>query len=254
MRNVINVILSHQSPAEVDRLILYWKSVVTDANVVIAYGGSRESFERIQSNPKIFIDDAGLRTRDHQREGQSYTALFKEVSRWLQTDSKQADFVTLYEFDHLPLVKDLNARQFKLMQIEQADVLAYHLGRIDGTSHPHYLYYGATSEFTNFFSHLSVRSDRATVLSMCGTGSFWKREAFDAIASSEEPAPIYFEIYLPTLAHHLGFRVRDYGQQNAFVSHQGDFSAGINAARAKGAWTLHPVKNLPQNSLPRRKS
>ena len=230
----------------------YWRSLVDDANLLLAYGGNRDCFDLIEYYKKIFIPDPNLRTLDHQREGQSYTAIFKEVSERLQNTSEHVDFITLFEFDHLPLIKDFNERQVKLLQSDHADILAYHLTRVDETSHPHYLSYAASVQFDGFFRDLSVRDEPGIVLSMFGTGSCWRREAFDAVAAFEEPFPIYFEIYLPTLAHHLGFRLRNYGAQNVFVSNLEDRGGEIERARNRGAWTLHPVKNLPATLSPKR--
>ena len=245
MPNVLNVVLSHQPATDVDRLVEYWDSLLGQNNMLIAYGGPRDSFDQIRFANKLFVDDPNLRTLDHQREAQSYTAVFKEVSRWLQSQPGAMDFVTLFEFDHLPLILDLNARQLERMKTERADVLAYHLARVDDTSHPHYLYYAANREFARFFENLSVREDPTIVLSMFGTGSCWTRRAFDAVAKFSEPFRVYFEIYLPTLAHHLGFRLRDYGEQDVFVSNLGDRIREVDSARKRGAWTLHPVKSLP---------
>src|SRR5204863_3522670 len=82
MESVLNVVLSHQPPADVDRLATYWESLLENGDVVVAYGGPHESFGHIQFQKKLFIDDSSLRTLDHQREGQSYTVVFKKVSRW----------------------------------------------------------------------------------------------------------------------------------------------------------------------------
>ena len=150
VQTVLNVVLSHQPPADVDRLATYWESLLENGDVVVAYGGPHESFGHIQFQKKLFIDDSSLRTLDHQREGQSYTAVFREVSLWLQNSSKQVDFVTLFEFDHVPLAADLNARQVERLRTERADVVAHHLARVDATSHPHYLYYAANREFARF--------------------------------------------------------------------------------------------------------
>ena len=79
---------------------------------------------------------------------------------------------------------------------------------------------------------------------MFGTGSFWTRTAFDAVAATAEPFPIYLEIYLPTVAHHLGFRLRDWREQNRHISSLGNFVYAIDQARREGAWALHPVKTL----------
>jgi hypothetical protein len=81
---------------------------------------------------------------------------------------------------------------------------------------------------------------------MLGTGSFWTRDAFLAVARQEETVPVYLEIYLPTVAHHLGFRIRDFADQSRFVLGEGDLAAEIPRARAEGAWTLHPVKTWPE--------
>jgi hypothetical protein len=54
---------------------------------------------------------------------------------------------------------------------------------------------------------------------------------------------MYVEIFPPTLAHHLGYRLRDYGPQTRFVRHIGDRLSEIEPARQSGAWTLHPVKS-----------
>jgi hypothetical protein len=245
MANFLNVVLCHQDATTVQRVVAYWSGLMNSETVLIAHGGVTEDFESIAHEPKLFISDERLRTRDHQREAQSYSAVFKEVSQWLRQSSRAIDFVTLFEFDHLPLVSDLNARQLSRMQKERADVLAYHLARVDETSHPHYLHYGANSEFAQFFQRLSMRDEPMVVLSMFGTGSCWTREAFDAVAQFDEPFPIYFEIYLPTLAHHLGFRLRDYGDQDRFVTNLGDRSREVESVRQQGAWTLHPVKILP---------
>jgi hypothetical protein len=65
------------------------------------------------------------------------------------------------------------------------------------------------------------------------------------LAHQDEPFPVYFEIYLPTLAHHLGFRIRDYGDRDILDSNLGDRRHEVSSAPNRGAWTLHPVKTLP---------
>jgi hypothetical protein len=115
---------------------------------------------------------------------------------------------------------------------------------VDGTSNPHFLYHVANPAFVSHWSKITVRSDPDVVLSMFGSGSFWTTEAFRAVAAMEEPFPMYMEIYLPTRAHHLGFRVRDFGEQNRFVHVLKDETGCVDQAREEGAWTLHPVKRL----------
>jgi hypothetical protein len=55
---------------------------------------------------------------------------------------------------------------------------------------------------------------------------------------------MYHEIYLPTLAHHLGYRVRRLPKAEHMVSNLGNFRRRIAKARRDGLWTIHPVKSL----------
>jgi hypothetical protein len=98
-----------------------------------------------------------------------------------------------------------------------------------------------------YWERITQRAEPEVVLSMFGSGSFWTREAFCAVAAPDEPFPVYMEIYLPTLAHHLGFRVRDFADQNRFVRALPNEICGIEEARRQGAWTLHPVKRMWDN-------
>ncbi len=241
---VLNVILSHQTAPEIEKMLAWWKERVPIESIVIAYGGTQSDFAVVNHQSKILIDDPRLRTRDHQRELQSYSKLFHNVSQFLNTQGQDFQFVHFIEYDHLPLVADLNARQIERLVEEQADVLGFHLHRVDGTNNAHFLYHASNEKFASYWSEITCRTESEVVLSMFGSGSFWKREAFDAVASVPEPFPIYMEIYLPTLAHHLGFRVREFADQNQFVGVLRDKTKQIARDQAKGAWTLHPVKQL----------
>jgi hypothetical protein len=246
VHRVLNVLVCHQSAENIERLLAQWRRVAPKDAILLAHGGKRADFVRLEHPNKVFINDTRLRTSDHQRERQTYQDIWRTTSEWLDRTNGKFEFVYVAEYDHLPLVNDLNDRQINFLENERADVTAYHLQRIDQTSHPHYLYHIDNPNFHSFFAGLSRRSNKLTILSMLGTGSFWTREAFDSVAAVEDPFPIYTEIYLPSLAHHLGFRVRDFGEQNRFVHARGNFDSQLDSARKSGAWTLHPVKKLLQ--------
>jgi len=225
-------------------MLQHWKQSVPIESILIAFGGPKNEFDAIQHQQKFFVDDPRLRTRDHQRELQSYTRLLQEAGEFLAKPGDQFRFVHFAEYDHLPLVPDLNERQIECLSAEGADLLAFHLHRVDDTNNPHFLYHAEDDRFMRYWAETTRRAAPEVVLSMFGTGSFWTREAFCTVAAVEEPFPIYMEIYLPTLAHHLGFRVRDFVDQNRFVRALNSEICGIDEARKQGAWTLHPVKKL----------
>jgi hypothetical protein len=242
MNRVLNLLLSHQSAAEIGRMLDWWKQYTPADQLLLAFNGKKSTFQAIAHPNKIFVDDERLRTRAHSRERQSYTSVLRETAAWMQG----LDFTHVHfaEFDQVPLVADFNARQLARLQEECADVLAFQLARVDGTNQPHFLYHASLPGFLTHWAHFSIRSQKTVVLSMFGSGTFWTREAFEAVAARKEPLPIYLELYLPTAAHHLGYRLRDWGDQNQFISSLGDFADRIDEARRRGAWMLHPVKSL----------
>ena len=243
MSRVLNVVLTHQPPAEIARLAAWWGHVAAPDALLFVHGGPQGDFPAIAEPHKIHIASARLRTVDNPRERQSYTEVFAAVAEWM----KGRDFTHVYfaEFDHLPLVADLGSRLLARLAAEKADVLAHGVQRVDDTGWHHYLYHCNAPEFHRHWERISRRADRRVVLSMLGTGSFWTREAFDAVAAEKEPFPIYLELYLPTLAHHLGFRVRPLTpEEEPYVRNLGDFRGKIRDARLAGAWTIHPVKSL----------
>ncbi|HEY1769202.1 MAG TPA: hypothetical protein VGG02_02985 [Chthoniobacterales bacterium] len=242
-KDVLVVLLSHQLPSDLERTMETWRSVVSADSLLLAYGGASSNFSKIDFEQKVFISDPRLRLRDQQREHQSWEGVVQAANDFLQNSAHQ--YLYLVEYDHIPLRGDLLDRLKERLLTEQADVIAHHLHRIDGTSSAHYLYHKNEGRFHDYFARISKRDEKGVILSMLGTGSFWKRKAFKAVAACEEPFPIYVELYLPTLAHHLGFRLRDLTDQNRFVMHLGDRGSEIEEARRQGAWTLHPVKTLP---------
>ena len=242
---VCHVLLAHLPPDRLEPLLQRWQAYSRAPSVLLlCYGGTPENFSKITFEPKIFIDDPRLRTRDHQREKQSYSGLFAGVAAWLEPQPA-CEYVYVAEFDHWPLVADLDERLIERLKAEDADVMGHELYRRDGTSCPYYLYHLSDARFLPWLKGFSGRTDKGAVFNMFGSGSFWTRAAFLAVARMGEPFPMYLETYLPTVAHHLGFRLRDFQDQNHHISAQGDRYEELEKAKQAGAWTLHPVKTFP---------
>ena len=221
MNRVLNVLLTHQPVVQMERMLAWWRDCCPPENVLVVFNGAAETLARLDHPNKTRVSDPRLQTVLHCRERQSYTGVWQAVSRWLE--GRDYTHVHFAEYDQVPLVANLNERQAAYLEQEHADVLAFQLQRVDGTNQPVYLNHCALPGFFAHWESLSVRPDRRTVLSMFGSGSFWTRAAFDATAALAEPFPIYLELYLPTTAHHLGYRLRDWGAQNRHIVSLGNF-------------------------------
>jgi N-acetylglucosaminyldiphosphoundecaprenol N-acetyl-beta-D-mannosaminyltransferase len=239
---VLNIVLTHEGGAALERVMAWWKPLSAEENLWVAFGGTREEFDAITYPRKVFIDDPRLRTLDHQREKQCYAGIFSAMAPVVEREAP--DYIYFCEYDHLPLIPDLNERQVSALRAERADVMGHWLLRVDGTGHYHELYHETDPEFTPFWASLSRRDDPTVIFSMFGSGSFWTREAFLAVAAEQQKIACYLEIYLPTLAHHLGFRIRGWKRDRHLISNLPSPEITIEQAREKECWTVHPVKKL----------
>ena len=238
---VMNILLMHRAGAAFQKLKEIWKPICAEEDLWIAFGGTRKEFAELETPRKVFIDDPRLRVRDQQRDKQCYGGIFRAMAPLVERESP--DFLYFCEYDHIPLIPDLNRRQVAAMREEGADMMGHWLYRIDGTGHYHYLYHKADPDFAPFWQSVSRREDPTVIFSIFGTGSFWSRDAFLAVAKQPQPIECYLEIYLPTLAHHLGFRVRRWNEEQHLISNIPLPNLNIEEALKQGCWTVHPVKD-----------
>jgi hypothetical protein len=167
----------------------------------------------------------------------------REAARWLE--QRDYDYVCFVEQDHIPLISNWADRLLERRERERADVLFHCLCRVDGTTSPHYKYHLSDPAFATAWESLSRRDEKGTILNCIGTGSFWRRDAFIDVGNASLPTPVYLEMSMPTTAHHLGYRVRDFEEQNPFIAYGGAESPDeLLAAQKRGGWSAHKVKDI----------
>jgi len=241
---ILWVILVHHVPAEVLKVKGYWESLgYREDQMLFVHAGEHAHYEGLDVRNKVFVEDLGIRTKHHPLEKQSYGGMFREVSAWME--GRDSEAVAVVEYDHIPLIRDWGARLCARLQEERADMLCHHLNRVDGTNASHYLYHLVDPGFREIWNSDSRREEKSVFFNAVMTGSFWKRAAFDAVAARKEAIPFYLELYLPSLAHHLGFRVRNHGEQDKFVQVIPMHDPFSPRWQSEGAWSLHQVKSLP---------
>ena len=241
MPRLATILITHEPAEAVGRMLAYWEERDPDSGHIIAYGGPAAEFVRIESPWKVLVDDPALRTRDHPRERQSYQGVFRAVLPEL--GRLGCALVHVAEYDQVPVVSGLGAVLAAQIEREQADVLGHGAVRVDESSHPHWLNHIDDPWFGEYWHSISRRENPEVILSMLGCGCVWTLEAFREVAALEPPGRIYLELFLPTAAHHLGFRVRPTSGQVCFMHpHVEKRAEDLAGYRERGAWSVHPVK------------
>lgn len=241
MKRPLLAILTHHPAERVDQLA-GWFRAMAGTSVLVVHGGSEEECAKIKECPAVHVPDQGLRTRDHQRQRQSYSGVLRAVAGCDEAES--ASSVQILEFDCIPLIAGL-AEELEEMLFEQdAGLLGSGLRQINGTGHPHWLYHVSDPAFEGMLESFSVREDKRVVLSMLGCVSVWRPDVLKAVAALEEKVPTYLELWLPTAAHHLGYRVRGLGEHDKWISHEGEFTPKLLEIQEQGGWMAHPAKQF----------
>ena len=238
-QTVALALVSHESADTVDRMIARWTALTAPTHCLLAYGGPTTQFEQIRSD-KVLIPDPRLRTRDHQREFQSYSKLLAAVVA--QLADKSWNWLFFAEYDLIPLVPDFFVRIIAEAEDQNADVLAVGAVRLDNTLHPHHGAHASNPDWSAWIESISCREDPKVVLSCLGCGQLWRREALEAVVAAGEVVDSYLEILLPSIAHHLGFRVRPWKSHADFILPDPLPHQDLDQFQAAGASAIHPLK------------
>ncbi|MEM0896696.1 MAG: hypothetical protein AAGJ79_07395, partial [Verrucomicrobiota bacterium] len=185
MSGTINVILDHRSPGLVEESMERWKKREDGEAALLVFGGREADFDVAKFSPKVLAKGDAHRTRDHQRERQSYAGVFRAAADWIAGECPGAEFVHFIEYDVCPLVPDWNGRLVEAAKAERADALFPRLRRVDGTGNPIFLSHAHGQEFGAYWREFSRREEAEVVLTALGSHSFWRREVFEEVSRLE---------------------------------------------------------------------
>jgi hypothetical protein len=241
----VTAMLTHLRAAEVHESIEFVHAVAPDACLVICYGGEIGEFERIEFDHKLFIDDATL--RGPERHLQSLTTVFQSVwAAYFEAD-ETVDALYMIEYDHLVLDSRFEARLRELAARTHADLMGKNCIECTATNEAQYVRFRRDPRLLSRLRSVSVRDDPTRLFRCLGDGMWISRRALRAYVEMGEHPPCYCEVYVPTLLHHLGFRVVDVAAHSDLyraVRWMPRFDTEEAMARlAEGAAFVHPVKD-----------
>lgn len=243
--STLTAILTHVRAGEVHESLGLLRKVAPAARYVVCYGGPIGEFEQIESDHKLFINDATL--RGPERHLQSLTAIFQAVwSAYFEADGS-VDSLYMIEYDHLILDPRFETRLRELAARTRADLLGKNCVDCTATNEAQYVRFRSDARLIAHLRSVSVRDDPTRLFRCLGDGMWISRDALGAYVVAGEHPPCYCEVYVPTLLHHLGFRVVDVDAHSDLyldVRWLPRFDTEQAMARfADGAAFIHPVKD-----------
>ncbi len=249
--STLNAVITHLRPAEVVEDLELLHAVAPDARFVVCHGGSRRDFNALETEDKIFMDDPAL--RGAARHLQSWTQAFKALwDRYFESD-ESLDSLYLFEFDHLILEGDFERRLQDLAQATGAGFMGKNCVPREGTNWEHYVRWRRDEPLLAHLRSISVREQPTKLYGCLGDGMWLSRNALRSYVAVGEHPPCYNETYVPTLLHHLGFRVVDVDSHSDLYSHVRFaplfcFDEVMSLAKRGGTAFVHPVKDRAANA------
>jgi hypothetical protein len=243
--STLTVVLSHLDAEQVDERMRLLRAVSRDARFAVGYGGPASEFDRIEWDQRFFVDDPTL--RGPEQHLQSLTQVFETAWREYFAGDDGLDSIYLIEYDHLVLDPTFEHRLRELALETGADLLGKRCVDLTATNVAHYVRFRRDRRLLAHLERLSVREDRERLYGCLGDGIWLSRRALEAYVDVGDHPPCYCEVYVPTLLHHLGFRVVDVDAHSDLYRSvrwlpQYSVAEVLELARA-GAVFVHPAKD-----------
>jgi hypothetical protein len=242
---LLNLLCTHLNGPTVDRQLAYLRALAPEARFVVCHSGRHEEFEAIAHPDKLFIDDDSLRTsiaRD-----QSPVEMLRQVHQLCRADP-EIDAIFLMEYDQLLLRGDFESALRQLSELSGADLLGKTCVLKDSSNWIHSIRARRDPEFMAFLRRITVREGPPRLYGCLGTGFLMRREALEALVAVEPPRLVYHEMYIPTVLHHLGYRLGDFDEISDIYEEvayrPAKTLAEVLDAKCRGHFFVHPFKDV----------
>jgi hypothetical protein len=201
---VLTALLTHLDAPTVERQVGYLRALAPDARLLVCHGGQRGDFDQLADGDAIFLEDPTL--RGHHFD-QSMNATLRAIYEARVRDDPEVELIYLAEYDHLILRGDFEEALSRLADRSGAGLLAKNAGPRNDTNWPHHLRFRDDAGLNEFVAGISRRADHAVRWGALGNGMLFRRDALAAFCAVADPPDVYWELFVPTVVHHLGFDV-----------------------------------------------
>ena len=242
---LLTVLLTHLDRARVESQLAHMRATAPGARFAAVHGGRRSDFDGLDPSEALFVEDPSLRGPHFDK---SLNDTLRAIHATWVRDDPETDLVYLVEYDHIILRADFEQALREVVARTGAGLVAKNATPRNDTNWSHFLKVRHDERLNRYIADITSRDDPLVRWGCLGTGLLLTREALAAFCALEEPPPYYVEMFVPTVIHHLGFRVVDMDAVSdlyADVRWLPEFGLDeARAARQNGRHFVHPFKRL----------
>jgi hypothetical protein len=242
---VLYVVITHRPAHEVALHLSFLAEALPGRRVAVAYGGPAETFPAIEARDKVFVEDPTLRG---EMDRQSLNEVLLRTWAAFVAPDPAIDAISLIEHDLVPTGQAFDREIVRVLDATGAGVLGQNFTSRSHTNWPHALRVQDDAELTALLRDISVRDEHhPSVWGGTGAGMILTRAALEAFALQPRHLVRFAELYVPTVLHHLGFRVGDLARDSRLVDHsrfRPVYDADeLDRLPREGVLAVHPVKD-----------
>jgi hypothetical protein len=242
---MLTVVLTHHPRRRVEEQLAWLRELAPGSRFVAIHGGRREDYEGADPAEVVFVDDPTLRGPHFDKSLNDTIHAIHDA--WVRDDDS-VDLAYLVEYDHLILRPDFEEALRDVVARSGAGLVAKNATPRNDTNWSHWLKVRGDARLDRWIETITTRDDPGLRLGCLGTGMLLTRDALTAFCALDDPPPYYVEMFVPTVIHHLGFRVVDMDAVSdlyAAVRWLPEFDVDeALAAKRAGRHFVHPFKQL----------
>ncbi len=239
---LLHTILSHWRPEEVDLLLNYHQQLDPDVDLLLAYGGPEEEFQRISWRPSIYLADPKLRGPTDQ---QNYASWISSVWQWAENREQHIDAFFFTETDHPMLRAEYGRELLNILKASGTGFLGKSCSNRDNSNSYFYLRYRSDPALHALLSQVSGVED-SPIYECLATGMLFERDLLGRVVSQAIDISVFTEIIVPSVVRALGCQPGCFDLVCDFMNHvryRPSFTADEMIQLIDGgAWCCHPFK------------
>ena len=234
---MIHTVLSHGTPERTDAQLQFLHALCPDVLHIAAYGGTVEGYWAIKWHPKIFVNEPTF----HAPGGNMECAGYLERVHYEAACYGRHEPVYFTEYDHAVLTPKY--AKIVVGKLRGTDFVGKITGATRKSEWMHSQRWYKDTALLDFLKGISAQFPEGDYLrGILGDGYAMTWEALDTFCSINH-YPAFYEVYIPTVLHHLGFSLGDFGAAYKYVSCEPRRNTEfVLAALAEGVPFVHPYK------------
>ncbi len=222
----------------------YHQTLDPSVDLLLAYGGPEDNFDKITWQQKIFIADPRLRG---PTDRQNYCHWLRAATAWAKDHKVIPDAVFFTETDHPMLKEGYGKELIRILETSRCGFLGKWCSNREGSNSYFYLRHRENSALRSALRKASGVDD-SPIYEALATGMLFRWEVLERAQAESIDIPVFTEVVIPSMVRALGYQLGCFDRHSTFmksVRYRPNMTPNeVAVAKGSGCWCCHPFKEF----------